>query len=376
MKRILFIAVCNIAKRNGVGLATLAYYNSLCQLYPGIVDLMMPESACTGSYSKAIGVPSRHIIQAMFSGSLHRYKTFLRQYLSSKADLYGICVINGGFYAGDMMNMIHDFGLKIVVIHHNFEREYQMDNKSSIALWGHSPYFVIQNERKAYCKADVNCFLTQEDESSFLRYYGKGPASNNVLGVFEPYDSTWPIVDEKSSYLLVITGSLNSVQTMSGIVDIHKNYYDIIQELCPQWNLVIAGRNPHHEVYDFQRENPEHIKVIPNPEIMDMVTNPASIFLCPTNVGGGLKLRVMDGLRQGLPVLVHKVSARGYNSFFGKPFFQIYQDRASFRDGLKNLLEYCQSGLNKKEIQQTYFNEFGFQRGCEKMSQVINSLCE
>lgn len=374
MKKILYIAPHDIRKRTGGALATLAYYNALVALYGDKVDIMMPAEFCDGTIQNVIPVKSRPRIMALLSGSLHRYKNAVNTLLSEKAIDYELCVINGGLYAGDMMDMIHSYGLKIIVIHHNFEREYAMDNKGLLTLGGRTSFFIVKNEKQAYQKADVNSFLTREDIELFNRHYGKSPAKTFLLGTFEPYDIELPQSMESHKKIIAITGSMNSVQTMCGISDVHKNYYDIIRDLCSDWELVIAGRNPRQEVYALQKENPDKIKVIPNPENMDKVTSPASIFLCPTNVGGGLKLRLMDGLRMGLPILVHKVSARGYDAFLDKPYFKVYEDRESFRHGLQGLLEFSSKGFNRSEIQTEYLLHFGFKVGCERVNKIINEL--
>ena len=374
MKKILYIAPHDIRKRTGGALATLAYYNALVALYGDNVDIMMPAEVCDGTIQNVIPVKSRPRIMALLSGSLHRYKSAVKKHLKEHAFEYGICVINGGLYAGDMMDMIHSYGLKIIVIHHNFEREYAMDNKGLLTLGGRTSFFIVKNEKQAYQKADVNSFLTREDIELFNRHYGKSPAKTFLLGTFEPYDIELPQSIESHKKIIAITGSMNSVQTMCGISDIHNNYYDIIKDLCPDWNLVIAGRNPRQEVYDLQKENPDKIIVIPNPENMDEVTSQASIFLCPTNVGGGLKLRLMDGLRMGLPILVHKVSARGYDAFLDKPYFKVYEDRESFRHGLQGLLDFSSKGFNRSEIQTEYLLHFGFKAGRERVNKIIKEL--
>ena len=108
MKRILFISISDISKRSGAGLATLAYYNAVCNSYPGLVDLMMPLEACKGEYTDSIGVPPRSLLKVVLSGSMHRYKSFLKEYLDTHKQQYYLCIINGGRYAGDMMDIIHE----------------------------------------------------------------------------------------------------------------------------------------------------------------------------------------------------------------------------------------------------------------------------
>ena len=122
MKQILFIAAANLHERNGGALATLAYYNAFRHLYEDKVDLVLPKEFCHGNYVNAIPVPRRNRLityLGFFKGRYHRYKDFLFNYLQRNHRQYDLVVINGGLYAGDMMDMFHFWGIKIIVIHHN-----------------------------------------------------------------------------------------------------------------------------------------------------------------------------------------------------------------------------------------------------------------
>lgn len=374
MKKILFISPSNIGKRTGGGLASLAFYNATCHLYPNKVDLAMPKEYCEGNYTEAIPVQRRDKLEVIRNWSLHRYKGFLEKFLAKNASAYDVIIVNGGLYAGNLIDLIHKYGLKVIVIHHNFEREYHLDNKSILTLWGLTSFFVNRYEKDAYKKADCNCFLTPGDALAFEKSYGRTTTPSFVIGVFEPKDEKLPVLADEHKKNIVITGSMNSVQTMRGIRDFRENYYDIIQRLCTEWNLIIAGRNPQREVYRLKELNPNQISVIPNPVNMDDITRDASIFICPTNVGGGLKLRLMDGLRQGIPMLVHKVSARGYEPFNNEPFFKVYHNRQSFETGLKEIIDYCEKHFDRNIIQKEYANKFGFESGCNKLKLAIEAV--
>ena len=120
--------------------------------------------------------------------------------------------------------------------------------------------------------------------------------------------------------------------------------------------------------------NKDRIQLIPNPEDMSEIISKCRFFLCPTNVGGGLKLRVMDGLRQGLPVIAHKVSARGYDPFFDKDFFAVYDDLDSFVDGMKKLTQLDYNIQLKQHIQEEYNKLFGFEQGTERMKTCVAKI--
>lgn len=366
----------NIASKSGGGLATLAYYNALCSIYPGLVDAALAEESCSGPYSSFIPIPSRSKLHSIFSGSLHRNKSFMKNFLKESADQYSICVINGSFYAGDMMDLIHSYGIKIVVIHHNYEVEYYMTNKSIFTFGGNFPYFVKNNERNAYKKADLNLFLTKPDMDKCAEVYGKTYAPCHILGVFEASHKEFKPSHCLDKDLIVITGSLCTYQTYHSIEVFEKMYYEKIKNHFPEIRILLAGRDPAEQVLTFEKKHPNDIKVVANPDNMDEITNMGSVYLCVTCVGGGLKLRVMDGLRRGMPVLVHKVSARGYEQFVGKPYFQVYDDPPSFIKGLTTILKYIKPNdkVFQSEIIDSYQKTFGFESGTKRLANFMTLL--
>lgn len=262
MRRILFIATCNIGERTGGGLANLAYYNAFNHMFPGIVDLAMAEENCVGIYKNAIKIPHRGEvgkIVGLLCGEIHRNMPFFKRYIKKLVGKYSHCVINGGVYAGDMIDLFHNQGIKVIVIHHNFEREYQLGNMSWITLWGVSAVLVNRIERNAYLKSDLNCYITLEDQSLFHEYYGNCRGKEYMLGVFEPsFAKLLPMKGEGDSSVrhIIVSGSMDSVQTITGIIDFKERYYSILEENFKDWNIIFAGRNPGKEIVNFCTEHP------------------------------------------------------------------------------------------------------------------------
>jgi hypothetical protein len=221
----------------------------------------------------------------------------------------------------------------------------------------------------AYYQADLNLFLTKSDMGLFERQYGKCNGERAVIGTFEPFQRALPIIEKGDrSYTMVITGSLGSRQTECGIKDFYKNYYMLLRKEFPNGKILFAGRNPTKTIMDIVKKETDNMTIIRNPGSMEEIIRQGIIYYCPTNVGGGLKLRVMDGLRQGLPVLVHKVSARGYDVFFDKPYFKIYYDKESFKSGLISLIDlHNKNEIDNKQIQGDYKNIFDLESGCKRL---------
>lgn len=358
---------------SGAGLATYAYYNAFCKLFPGMVDGAIAEHSCSGICDGFIPIPDRSKIAALLSGSLHRYKAFLKKFLKKHGTDYSLCIVNGSVYAGDMMNLIHSYGIKIVVIHHNYEVEYFMTNKSSFTLWGHFPYLISKNEGNAYRKADYNLFLTKPDMEKCMDVYGQASGENHLIGVFEIMPRKFIPSKCLSDETLILTGSLCTYQTIYSIINFEEEYFNLVKNEFPNLKIIMAGRNPSEVVLKLKEKHPNSIEVIANPDNMDDVMDMGNVYFCPTCIGGGLKLRVMDGLRKGLPVLTHKISARGYEVFFDKPYFQVYDDVKSFIKGLKMIKAYIRgNGYGfQNEILKEYEMAFGFESGVNRLEGIL-----
>ena len=90
------------------------------------------------------------------------------------------------------------------------------------------------------------------------------------------------------------------------------------------------------------------------------------------DAGGGLKLRNMDGLRAGQPVLTHVRSARGYDALIRQPWFYSYEDTDSFRQGLEHIVQYINSkDYSRSQIQAQYYALFGLKAGIERLKAIL-----
>jgi hypothetical protein len=114
------------------------------------------------------------------------------------------------------------------------------------------------------------------------------------------------------------------------------------------------------------------INLISNPENMQDFIREADVYICPVFLGGGLKLRIMDGLKAGLPILTHEVSARGYNEFKKEGCLFTYNDARTFMVSLEKLLTlFNQEEFDKEDIQNHYQTLFSFDSGVKRLKKLI-----
>lgn len=383
MSKVLFIATANPFIRGGGSQATRAYLDSVIDIYGAEnLTVMISEEDITHiepEYSNLefITVKRPSIVSFMVNYLCRNLHRFGRQlYKELKSGKYDVCIINGSLVAGWVLNRLNNTTVKLVVIHHNIEIEYHRDNQTKISLNGLFYKYIAWNEMKAYKLADLNLFLTKYDQSFMESHYGEHKGQNWWIGCYEYKKITKvaPKRDCQHDYTIVISGSLCDYQTIHGIKNFCSLYLKYALDIFYDLKILVAGRRPSDNMLSLLG-NSDCFKVIANPDDIYNYVSQAQIYLCPTDVGGGIKLRVMDGLKCGKPVLVHAVSARGYESFVGKPYFQIYSDVDSFTRGLITIKDYLSSKSNtEEEIVNDYYTTFSYESGLQRMATIIQLL--
>ena len=94
----------------------------------------------------------------------------------------------------------------------------------------------------------------------------------------------------------------------------------------------------------------------------------ADYYICPISAGSGMKLRVMDGLKQGLPVLCHEVSTAGYEKFMEDGMLHAYKDETTFMASLRKMLS---MDIPQHDIYESFRQYFSPEAGRERMRKAI-----
>lgn len=374
--KVLFITHHYLHGNGGGCFASRAYINAFASLFDHMTLLYPYMEGMESQYinPKVKQIPVAYDKQKIFKlldlliGRVHRYTNIRKRIGNKKFDLV---VFDTSLVSFGLIDYFKRQGSKTIVIHHNYQYEYFKDN-TKFPLSIPTLYWCKRYERGAVCKADLNLTLTNQDIDLLKNHYDNGKAKFAKLGVFEYKENEHTIKQHETndSPVFAITGSLNSYQTYESLYHWMTEYFPIFREYFPDSELMIAGRNPGEKLRKMVSRD-SNVKVIPNPESMDEILDCADFYICPTELGGGLKLRIMDGLSHGLPVLTHKVSARGYDEFKEKGYLFSYGDKKSFKDGLDKIK---MAHFDRQDIQSYYNSIFSFEAGVERLRNVLNKI--
>ena len=381
--RILFITRHNPFLIGGGSFATKAYLCALNEIFSGQIDVILGDSSKIkplNSNNKYIQVPERTFFQKFFGlliyGRIHRFNPFVKRYLKDNYRDYSICVFDGSIVAGDIIEYVKFKKIKTVTFHHNVERDYfQTANKKDIYS-KLEYYYIKRNESVAYKKSDINLFISSADMKKMNELYGI-LQSNYVVGCFESEKRSitkmFPKTIDSECVVLVLSGSLLSEQTHDAIMYFIKELLPTIQQKC---QVIITGREPRKELIELCKLK-ENIILVPNPENVDKIIQKADIYISTTRLGSGLKLRLMDGLRNGLPILTHTISAQGYENFHQYEWFQTFSVTSEFANKLEMIIQQLKSEkIDRNEITFTYNDVFSFEAGVKRVSKFIKMIYE
>lgn len=306
----------------------------------------------------------------IYTGKIHRFHNFaLKEIKKFKPDLV---VFDNSRCSAGIIQSVKEKGIASITIHHNYEMEYY---QGSPPPWYYRHIFMHhmrKTEGNSVRFSDINLTLTNEDIDLLKNTYAPNTRSKfYTLGCFEFHDSSLPTTPIKNSdgLTFVITGNLSAYQTEISLIPFLEDYYPLLVEKFPKCQLTIAGRNPSQAISNICHKY-SNINLVPNPVNMQDVIKGADVYICPTNVGGGLKLRIMDGLKAGLPVITHKISARGYSPFEDAGCLLAYEDKNSFTDSL-NRIEKTLRQHQKPNIQELYHEYFSFIGGKKRLERIL-----
>ena len=301
----------------------------------------------------------------VYRGRLHRFVDFVKDYL--KHEKYDVIVLDHSVTAAGLIDTVKKSGAKVVTLHHNVEADYIKDNESSLLYRIPYDYFAIKAEKDALRLSDINLTLTRNDASVFQKWFEGRNLHLHAVGICEylwkPYMS-FPKTSASNTF--VISGSLCFKQSAFPILEFIRRFYPIMQNVSPGCKLIVTGRNPCTEIVNACKI--QGIELISNPDNMDDIIKRASVYICPINAGSGIKLRVMDGLKRGMPVICHKVSSVGYETLEKGGALFVYDDEESFKKALQQV---ASKHFSADEIYSLYRREFSFMSGVNRLKEVL-----
>ena len=280
---------------------------------------------------------------------------------------YDVVVFDNSLVSANLIKKAKRKGIKVITIHHNYQVEYVKADGNPLTRW-RDVFWNKKHEGEAVRLSDLNIVLTPQDAKLLAEHY-KLDALFGCLGVCEyerQLEKDIPSYPRMHRYL--ITGGLSSRQNEVSIIRWLRRFYPLLLQSDPEAILTIAGRNPSKKLASFIKS--KNVNLIESPRDMWPILQNSDYYICPVDCGGGLKLKIMDGLKAGMPIITHSVSARGYEPMKNAGVLFDYSDEKTFMEAVSKAIK-CQK--KQSDIYEDYCSVFSFRQGEKRLKSILST---
>ncbi|MFQ3549464.1 MAG: glycosyltransferase family 4 protein [Armatimonadota bacterium] len=168
-------------------------------------------------------------------------------------------------------------------------------------------------------------------------YFGKvkyNPQSNNILHIGTMY---WP-------------------PNVDSMLYFYKSIYPLIKKQIPESTLTIAGQNPVNEIIKLSED--KSVNVTGYVDDIRTIAENCGVFIVPLRSGSGVRVKILNALAMGLPVVSTSIGAEGID-IEDKKHILLANSNHEFADAVVKLLENKQfakeiGDAGRKLVQEKY----------------------
>ncbi len=236
-----------------------------------------------------------------------------------------------GLYVCPYIPVIRKYSsAKIVYRAHNIEHE--IWNRTAALAEGFERWYLknLSKRIKRFEKSMINSYdllvpITERDGMILDKLGNTKPRHVSQTGI----DSSMLIPNSKNLEhpSLFHIGSLDWAPNQEGLIWFLDNCWNDIHQKYPELNFYIAGRNA--PVW-FQRKL-SLPNIIYKGEVADAYEfiNSKSIMVVPLNSGSGMRIKIIEGMALGKPIITTTIGTEGISTTSGKNII-VAEDKAGF----------------------------------------------
>jgi glycosyltransferase involved in cell wall biosynthesis len=190
-------------------------------------------------------------------------------------------------------------------------------------------------ERVSGRDADLHVSVSALDRERLLEVL---PGAD-VAVVENPVDCDYfqPLSREKRSGHVVFVGRIDAYPNLCAARWLRDEIWPLLRRGGVARSLGIVGRNPPPEIRAWAERDPS-VEVTGFVEDVRQAFDEAQVFVCPIVQGGGTRLKLLDAMAMGLPIVCHPMALEGLDVTPGTHLL-VAESAANFAAAIEGLLK-------------------------------------
>ena len=191
-----------------------------------------------------------------------------------------------------------------------------------------------EEDKVSLVKSSTSTFRTHKTPSGEVELW---KSKFHVIPIAVDTDELQPVLRGKTADHIVHIGTMYWHPNIDGIMWFLENVFPIIREKRPETTFDIIGARPPLNLLNYAKSNPEinvtGYVVDPTPFLQK-----AAVMVVPLRAGGGMRVKILNALAQGLPIVSTTLGSEGILVENGKHLL-IADEPADFADATFKVLE-------------------------------------
>jgi len=156
---------------------------------------------------------------------------------------------------------------------------------------------------------DVVTAVSAEDVTALSEAMGQA-ATIPIIPIAIDTDLEQPVQRQTGATDIVCIGTMYWPPNVDGVLWFSREVFPLIKAQAPQARFVIVGARPPQEVVSLGEQDPNIIVTGYVPDLGDILRQSAMMII-PLRAGGGMRVKILNGLAQGLPMVSTTLGAEG-----------------------------------------------------------------
>lgn len=237
------------------------------------------------------------------------------------------------------------FGIRI----HNIESNIWKRYATKYPIYHPLRYYLLRQyqllldkEMELIEQADISFAITQ-NECDEIRSHKPNAKIIVASAGINPDD--WIINNEiqRNQYEAIIATTYKWVHNLEAVKWLVGKVMPIVKKAIPQATLTLIGKSPPDWLKGYSELGVNVVGYVPK---VQPYLNRAGLYVAPLFVGAGIRIKILEAMAMGLPVVATSISADGINSSEENGLF-IANDYNSFAESMIYLMKNPQIAQNK-----------------------------